>query len=159
MSKERIRAVTAVLVLLFVASFLSPALCNQRDGEVCKQAFPGYLAAMGSMLSIRELVADPADFAADPFSGLYVATAWIANVPFILAALLFLVFPKRRHPRWAVIATAVAAVDSWLVPFVFPSKGSIQDLLLPGYWLWVLSLSLMALWTFAVYRVNKRYGW
>ncbi|MEA2559746.1 MAG: hypothetical protein QOH06_1250 [Acidobacteriota bacterium] len=152
-----IRSVTALLVLLFVASFLSPALCNQRDGEVCTQAFPGYLAAMGSMLVIRELFADTEDFLEHPLGGLCATTAWVANIPFILVALQLLISPKPRRLRWAVIATAVAAVDAWLVPFVIMPKGSsMQEILLRGYWLWVSSLSLMAIWTFAVDRAWRR---
>lgn len=158
MSNSRLlRSATVLLVLLFVASFLSPALCNQRKpGEACKQAFPGYLAAMGSMLAIHELFADPEDLAKNPFGGIYGATAWTANIPFVAVALLLLVSPRRRLPRWAVVATALAAVYAWLVPVVVvPRIGSIQELLLPGYWLWVSSLSLMAAWTFAVNRAQR----
>jgi len=152
-----IRAVTALLVLLFVASLLSPALCNRPEGDVCAAPFPGYLAAVGSMMVIQNLFEEPEDFAEDPLGGLYVATAWIANIPFILVSLLLLVSPRRRLGRWAVIATALAAVDSWLVPFVMvPETSSFQELLLLGYWLWVLSLSLMAVWTFALGRAWNR---
>ncbi|HWM92548.1 MAG TPA: hypothetical protein VN493_17415 [Thermoanaerobaculia bacterium] len=152
-----IRSTTALLVLLFVASFISPALCNQREGEVCSEYFRGYLAAMGSLMSIRNLSADPEELAADPVVGLYVATAWVANIPFILVSLQLLISPQRRRLKWAVVATILAAVDAWLLPFVFMSKsGSVQDLLLPGYWLWALSLSFMAVWTFAVNRAWNR---
>lgn len=152
-----IRSTTVLLVLLFVASFLIPALCNQQEGEVCKQAFPGYIAAMGSMLAIRALLEDLDDFAENPLGGIYTATAWTANIPFIVLSLLLLVSPKRPLPRWAVIATALAAVYAWLVPVVVrPGNASIQELFLPGYWLWVSSLSLMAVWVFAVNRASNR---
>lgn len=68
-----------------------------EGGEVCKQAFPGYLAALGSMMALGNLFADPEELAENPLGGLYGVTAWTANVPFVVVSLLLLIWPKRRR--------------------------------------------------------------
>lgn len=159
LSRPIIRRTTALLALFYLASFFIPALCNQREGAVCSNPLRGYLAALGSVAAMRELFHDPEALAKEPLTSLYAATAWAANVPFVVVTLQLLLSTRRRHFRRAFLATTIAAVDAWLLLAVFaPRAGRLLDVLLPGYWLWTITLSLMAVWTFVLDRAALAEG-
>ena len=153
LSRPIIRWTTVLLALFYLASFFIPALCNERQGAVCSSPFRGYLAALGSVAAMRELFHNPEALAKEPLTSLYAATAWAANVPFVVVTLQLLFSTRRRPFRRAFLATTIGAVDAWLLLAVFaPRAGRLLDVLLPGYWLWAATLSLMVAWTFVLDR-------
>lgn len=148
-----IRRATAVLVLLYLISFVTPALCFDRAVSDCERSIPGYLAALGSLAVVGEWFNHRIGETSvlDIIESLPIATAWLVNLPFLALAPWLLVSPRPRPFRRARWLAGAAAIDAVLLP-VMVTHGQGLDTMLVGYWLWASTLSLFAVGIFVLSR-------